>query len=315
MKQVKLLFLVLLVWSIIFVKPVFAASTSSSIGVSPSEIINTVLVPGAEFETKLVVSRSDATEAVELTVEISDSAIQSWISFPDGAKATLAAGEQRKEVKVKVVVPADTKLDTYKGSLRVTFAQKKEGQVNIVPGVRVSLELIVSEKKFEQLSIQYVTGLNTLLNEPYQLRVKIKNSGNVAARPDTLVYKISSVLGNELKTLNYTFDQDIEPFQSKEIVVYITDKEPLPIGEYIGKISIIDNNKEIFSDSATFSVLPPQMKPTSVIGTIEEQLSQNKLSAAIIILLIITLILFGLSLVMIFFVYKKNDRSKKDTDN
>lgn len=196
--------------------PEYAYAASSSIGVSPSQISNEILTPGAEVETKLTVSRASASDEVVANVEISGQEIASWISFPEGNRVTLEKGTQRKEITVKIKVPQNAAYKKYEGNLRFTVTQQTQGQVNIVPGVRVDIRLTVTDKVTESIKVQHVQVKDSALNDPYGITVKVKNLGNTAASPTKLVLHILDINENQLRSLEYQFSEKVAPFSEKD---------------------------------------------------------------------------------------------------
>ncbi|PIY17681.1 hypothetical protein COZ14_02315, partial [Candidatus Dojkabacteria bacterium CG_4_10_14_3_um_filter_Dojkabacteria_WS6_41_9] len=181
MKKTILLLIMLMVGFVGGISSVNA--TSSSIGVSPSQISNNLLVPGAELDTTLTVSRASAVDEVTAKIESFGDGVTSWISFPQGNTVILAKGVQRVEMIVKIKVPTDAKIGKYVGNLRLTLVKEEKGQINIVPGVRVDVNLEVTDAKTESLTVQYVRITDSAFGAPYSLIVKINNTGNIATSP------------------------------------------------------------------------------------------------------------------------------------
>lgn len=287
-----------------------ARAVSSSIGVSPSQITSSILVPGAEFDSILVVSRATALDEVTAKVESFGDAIVPWVTFPQGNTIILAKGIQRVEMKVKIKVPADAKLGKYSGSLRFTIVKEEKGQINIVPGVRVDINLELTDAKTESLTVSYVRISDTAFGAPYSLLVKINNTGNVATSPDTLELTITDLSQKQLRQLSYTFTEKVAPFISKEVQIAIPDAEILPIGEYFAVVTVKKGENTLYTENLTFRVIEAAPSAT-VVNEAETQKSSNVL-LALIVGFIILLVLGGI--VVIFLVFFRRD-GKKETAN
>lgn len=285
--------------------PDYAYAASSSIGVSPSQISNEILTPGAEVETKLTVSRATASEEVVANVEISGQEIVSWISFPEGNRVTLEKGTQRKEISVKIKVPQNAAYKKYEGNLRFTVTQQTQGQVNIVPGVRVDIRLTVTDKVTESIKVQHVQVKDSALNDPYGLTVKVKNLGNTAAAPTKLVLQILDINENQLRSLEYLFSEKVAPFSEKDYEIFLQDQSVLPIGEYWARVTIYSEELEIFSDKFSFRIT--EARPSVSVSTTLDGKGAgiNILGATLVFVGIITLV--GLIVLIIVFRRKNNN--------
>jgi len=285
-------------------------ATSSSIGVSPSQISNNLLVPGAELDTTLTVSRASAVDEVTAKIESFGDGVTSWISFPQGNTVILAKGVQRVEMIVKIKVPTDAKIGKYVGNLRLTLVKEEKGQINIVPGVRVDVNLEVTDAKTESLTVQYVRITDSAFGAPYSLIVKINNTGNIATSPDTLVLTVFDIAEKQLRQLTYTFAEKVEPFQSKEFQVQMPDATPLPLGEYLGTVTIAKGSKTVFTERLTFRVVAA-LPSISVTSEAKAQKSSNVI-LAMIVGFVVLLVLGGVA--VIFYVFFKRDGQKRTSD-
>lgn len=294
------------------------AQSSSSIGVTPSQISNKLLVPGAIYETKLVVSRAIAANDVVLKVDVFGESINSWISFPNGPSVIVKIGEQRKEMLVRITVPSDVKVGKYVGDLRISMVQEQVGKVNIVPGVRVDVELEITAKEIDAVKIQYVKSLDSVVNMPYQLLIRVNNTGNTLSKPDKLIYSIFDISETKLRTIEYIFTETVEPFQSKDMTILLFDKEQLPLGFYLAKIQIVKNNKEIYSDKLSFRILSfiETPTPTMTVTATPTDENDNITDSSIVkymILLIFALLLVGIVGILFVFFYEKKKEQQSNS--
>lgn len=280
---------------------------ASSIGVSPSQVSNNLLVPGAQYTTTLVVSRATATDEVSAKIEVFGDSIASWVSFPKGSTVTLAKGVQRMNMEVLVSVPQNAKVGSYKGNLRLTLTNTKEGQINIVPGVRVDVDLTVTNQTVEGLRVLYIKMLESALGSPYTVLVQISNTGNVEIRPDTMTLEVFDISEKKLRTLLYTFTDKVPAFQTKELQALVQDADPLPMGEYWAVITIKKDDLVIATEKVSFrigaAVTPtPTPSKSSVLSTSSPLLW-------VVFAVIGMLIISGLT--VIFFAFFKRNEKKE----
>jgi len=295
-----------------FCLPSSVFASSSSIGVSPSQISNNLLIPGAELDTVLTVSRASATESVTAKIEVFGDSISSWVTFPQGNTMVMGVGAQRIEMPVRISVPKDAKLGKYTGNLRFTLAKETAGQINIVPGVRVDIDLELTSAEVESMRIQYIKAFESAVGEKYSFVVKINNTGNVKTKPDQLLLTLFDISKQQLRSLTYNFTEEIDPFTSKEINVLVSDPEPLPIGEYFATVTVMKKQKEIFTDTLSYKVVKSVVTPTPEKTEKSGDLFTGNYGLVIVIgVIILLLILIGL--LGLLFVFKRNE--KKDTTN
>lgn len=282
-------------------------AASSSIGVSPSQISNDLLVPGAQYTTLLVVSRATATEEVSAKIEVFGDSIASWVSFPQGSTVTLAKGVQRMNMEVLVSVPQNAKVGSYEGNLRLTLTNTKEGQINIVPGVRVDVDLTVTNQTVEGLKVLYMKMLESAMGSPYIILVQVQNTGNVEVRPDSMTMEIFDIAEKKLRSLSYMFTDKVPAFQTKELQAFIQDTDPLGIGEYWAVVTVKKADKVIATEKISFRVgaaLTPTPTPTK-----SSLLSSSSPVMWVLFAIIGILVLSGLT--VIFFAFFKRNEKKE----
>lgn len=281
------------------------AATSMSIGVSPSQITNSLLSRGAEYETVLVISRAVATEEMKAKVESFGDESKSWISFPDGDTVTLAKGENRSNMKVLIKVPVEAKLGKYTSSLRFTLSNTTPGQINIIPGVRVDAVLEVTDAKIENIKILVIKMLDSVVNNPYQVSVQVNNTGNVPTHPDTMELQIQDITGKSLRQLSYTFSQDVPPFQAKELLAEIPDANPLPLGEYWAVINVKKSDKILATEKVSFRVVEAVLPTATPTPT-----KTDSTSSLMWMLIVLTAVFVIGAIVIIFVAFRKRNADK-----
>lgn len=281
--------------------PVFAATTS--IGASPSVISNQLLVRGASFTEDIVVSRSDAAEDIEVTIEVFPEELRSWTTIENGGKYSMLRGSQRVTVPVTFMVPAQAEFKKYEGYIRVTVEKKSNGQVSVLPGVRIDVTLVVSDKKIEGFKVLFVKMLQSVYGQPYTASLRLNNIGNVDITPEVVILKITDVNAKPLRTIQTTNLKALKPFESTEYPITFTDSNPLPVGEYLGEITVYYKGGLIYQDTISFAIVAPSAADED--GTSAATFLKSNL---LLVLIAVIMILMLVGIIGILFVLLKRDK-------
>jgi hypothetical protein len=181
MRNIKLLTLFLIaLLPFLMVKPVFAG-----FGVSPAEIYNDSLKPGAKFEKEIVLSRSDPAENLKVVIETDLGETESWVKFDPGKEFIFPKGQTRKTIKVIVSIPNNAELKNYKGLLRIkaSSADSSNSGVSIVQGARMEVTLVTTSINVDILSIKGLNIPDVDFQKPIKLLVNVYNGGNTENDP------------------------------------------------------------------------------------------------------------------------------------
>ena len=162
-------------------KSVYAAS----IGVSPSDFYNEALMRGSTYEREFFITRSDTSVAADVTISIySDDNIEDWFTFSPGNTFKLETGDDNVSFKVSATVPSDAEYKQYTGNIVVQVAAEgQEGQVILVPGVNIKINLTVSDKQVRDFTVLKASVEAYEQGQALELDLEIKNDGNVNIAP------------------------------------------------------------------------------------------------------------------------------------
>lgn len=255
MKLNKLLILILItILPFIVIKPAFAG-----FGVSPSEIYNDSLKPGAKFEKEIVLSRSDAEENLNVVIETDLNEAESWVTFDKGKEFIFPKGENRKTIKAIVSIPKNADLKNYKGFIRIkaSSADSSSSGVSIVQGARMEVNLITTSINVDLLDIKGFNIPNVDFQKPIKLLVNIQNNGNTEIAPSKIILEIQNLNKNFITTVETTKLEKIEPNTTKEITAEFENK--LNGGEYFAIVKAYLDDKLLRSDRLVFKIgAPPE---------------------------------------------------------
>lgn len=235
----------------------FLLSTTFSyagFGVSPTNIFNEYLKPGATFTQEFNLSRSDDTSNMNISIVPDLGGMDSWFTFDPGKTFVFKKGETTQKFKVVVKVPSDAKFTDYKGVIRVNAmpGQQAVGGVSITQGVRLDANLVVTEQNLRALSILSIKALDSQEGKPIRLEIVGENTGNVDASP-TLKITVMDMLMNvveEHEVANFGF---VGPNETKTLVAEITSK--LPTGEYFINVQVLLDEKVLREERLVFNIV------------------------------------------------------------
>lgn len=223
-------------------------------GVSPTNIYNEFLKPGAHFEKSITLSRSDTNEELLVTIEPSLDEISSWFEFEPGLQFTFPRGESRKTFKVIVDVPEDATYRSFEGVIRVraTSADGEVQGVSIVKGARLDVDLVTTQENISDLLVRAMKMLDSVDGEPLKMEITVQNQGNVEVAPTARIV-IMDLLMNELETLEDLEINSIEPNDTD--VVYAEFYSTLPEGEYFVEAEVLLDENVLRKERLVFRIV------------------------------------------------------------
>jgi hypothetical protein len=277
-----------------------AQVVQAGFGISPPYVQNSNLTRNSYYEQKIYLGRADADQELRIDVTIDVPGANEWISIDKGNSFILPKGEKQTAMIVKVSVPKDADFGTYKGNIKVKVVpvgRTREGQVNIVLGAQVDVDLDVLDKVIYDFKV-WKTSVSDLeegrkfwwLFFPGKIRFKaeLENLGNIESGPT----KISlDIYDNQRKKLLESIETQkidkISPFATEEIFVEFPTK--LPAGSYEAEFKIFKGSEIAKDGIVHLSILPygtmPEYRGYGFEGlTVFEK--------ATVILLILTVLIF-----------------------
>jgi len=243
---------------------------SSALGVSPGSMKNDILLQGSEFEEEFVVSRKDVDSEAKVVIEILSDGFEDWINFPGGLEVTMQEGVQNVGVIAEFKVPSDAALKRYSGAIRFKLEEKDtEGQVVIVPAVRVDLNFTVTDKEQKDFEVRLVEIDNFCRNNPLVLKLKVKNTGNVNVRPDKVEVEIADITDNFVTSLETSDIPEVKPFSIEEHTLELAD-HGLSLGDYFALVKVYNEDEIFFEDKVAFTVLDECLLQTASTENVEK---------------------------------------------
>jgi hypothetical protein len=295
MKNIKLFILFLAALLPFFiVKPAFAG-----FGISPAEIYNDSLKPGAKFEKEIVLSRSELDENLKVVIETDLGEIESWIKFEPGKEFIFPKGQQRKTVKAIITVPNDAELKNYKGFLRIkaSSADAAASGVSIVKGARMEVTLVTTSINISVLNIKNLVIPDVDFKEPIKLLVTVQNNGNTEIAPSKIILEIQDLNKKVIETQEVTKLEKVAPNTTKEITAEF--KNNLNGSENFGIVKVYLDDKLLRSDRLVFRVQAasadynPSTSNNNLFIRLISIIKQNKVETTAFILILLLPIITG----------------------
>jgi hypothetical protein len=245
---------------------VFSFARADDFGVSPPYVKNDHLIPGSRFETVIYLVRSTPDQEVMVEASIDAPQIEDWIRIEKGSEFPLPKGVQQFPMKVIVDVPEDADLGHYQGYIRVraNASDDENGQVSLLSGARIDLDLKVGEEGFADFEVRGISIPDFEIGSPLNVLVKIENKGNVRTRPSRIhvdVYDLSHK--KILKSVDVEETTWVGAFETKQVEG--SAQVDLEIGEYWADVIIYKDGESLGITKVYFQVV--EKKPEEEIGT------------------------------------------------
>ena len=244
--------------------PLIVKAESSSIGISPTQINIQTLKPGLTAVRQIAISRSDTSADETFVITTDNSEASDWLTFLPGKEISIAKGEKRVEVNVKITVPANALYQRYSPRVRIVEqrAQLTSG-VGIQSGVILNFDLLVSEVDVTSLKVISAKIEDVILGSGITLTLNVENDGNVLAAPSKVQLVISDPHNTLLSTLESVKTTAVKPLSTESQQITFEGAN-LALGEYLAKLTVYDTKGlEMYTTELSFRVVEQTiMTPT-----------------------------------------------------
>lgn len=277
---------------------------AGTIGVSPVSFSNKHLKPGQSYTQEFIISRTDFNEETNIEIEIDAPNIKDWFSFDPGESFTIPSGQERFSLEITSTVPESAALKSYTGEIRIVGRPKdaeQEGDVSIIPGVVIDIDLKLTSKDVVDLQVLEVKSEDSEEGDPIKISVKFKNNGNVDTAPTKITLNLQDLKQKSLEKLENDEIESIKAGGTKEtLVTFSTDQEA---GEYFGIVKVYYKDEVLWDDRVVINITEKKEIPI-----IEGQKEAAKTSNLLWILIII--LFAGGSLILIIIAQKKREETE-----
>lgn len=230
------------------------ADLALGFGVSPPRVFNSHLIPGAHFEQTIILTQAKPETPLKIKVEINAPDIKDWLTIEPGKEFTIPKGRQQFPMKIIVDVPEDAAYEDYGGEIMVTAYTGGGGQIAVLTGGIVKLELKVSGEEYSDFKLTGVKVPDIEEGDKVKVKIELKNLGNVKIRPSKVYLKIYDQYHKKLLEKGEATDMDfVEPFETAEVIAKMSNE--LGIGEYWVELEIYKKGELLLKDKRYFHVV------------------------------------------------------------
>jgi len=280
-------------------------------GVSPPHVMNYHLIRGSHFEETVYLVRGEPDVRLNAEVTLDAPEIEDWITIDKGMNFPLPKGEQKVPMKVIIDVPADAAFGNYQGYIQVRAVpgEGTEGGVATVLGVRVDIDIAVSEKGYSDFRIRGISIPDFEKGSSLVVFMMLENTGNTQIRPSKVHLDIYDISHLKLLQSGDIFETTwVEPFATRQSTGEL--QVDLELGEYWADVTVYKEEESLGVNRVHFRVIPKTEKPVLPEEGKEEPFLSLYFSyiGVGIILLIILLVLIWIERKKIKVAFKKRNK-------
>ncbi len=237
-------------------------------GITPPYVRNDSLTQNSRYEQKIILTRSDPIEDLNVEVTVNVPGADSWITVDRGLHFVMPKGESKVPMTVAVDVPKKAVAGPYLGNIRVVISPAlgpTPGTVGISLGAQIDVRLNVVDKKIFDFAIRgiKVSDLETghqlwrfFFPGKINFSMQIENVGNVPYGPTRVVFEIYDNAHTKVveTTENSNTLRQIKPFEIGDVLAELPTH--LPPGSYRALFHIYKEDQIVRDGEMNLSILP-----------------------------------------------------------
>jgi hypothetical protein len=244
-------------------------ASAISIGAGPSTIDFNKVLRGGYAEEQITVSTS-GSEDLTCTVDYTGD-MKEWFAV-EGGNSFILPANSRVDLKVSMKVPTDAALGRHEGAIYIksapTASVMSGAGLIVGAGIKIKVSSDVSEVETVSYRLEGVSVANTETGYPLKFTTTLKNTGNVAIKPEVKIDVYDDLSRTLKKSTTYTAPKDLLPTQSMPLVVEVPSNG-LEVGAYTATVNVGDEEQ-----SLTFNLLE---KGTLALTGVMKNLALNKI--------------------------------------
>jgi len=240
--------LVLLLFSFLPISDVSA----SGLGVAPPRIVIEDALRDSEYQRMITIFNPTGQP---LTVSLNASGdAATWLSFhemgdPSRPIETIASVPDEASFLLKIKIPEDAPNGEHKASVLV---QRGADGGGVVLGVEVAVTITVTGTQILRGEVLGISTRDTEAGYPQRMEIQFRNTGNVAATPQTDVEitkdgaAIDSITSAEVQV----------GVESQEMIAVEWDTAGRELGDYVAQISVSLAGAVLATEDLPFTLMP-----------------------------------------------------------
>lgn len=270
---------------------------SAGLGISPGNIINATLLVGSVYKQDIVISQSDPTEDMQITISADVPDATNWFSFTPGEQFVIPAGEKTYTATVVVTVPKDAALRKYTGAIRVTAVPRdaaNNGGVSVTKGARIEVDLTTTNQGYSEILVRSVDITDAAQGEQLSLTIRAENKGNTLAAPTKVTVEFQNLNQVPIDTIEFNELDGIPVSETKDLKLSFTHQ--LPAGEYFAIVKIYSGETVLREERLNFKIA--KTDSTSSIATIDDTSDTNRvliIAGGVAVVTITAIVLFRIA--------------------
>lgn len=307
MKTTKLLF-VFLIFLLCFAGYPLGQISALSLGISPSDWIEPNGLQGQTIVKTFTLSRDDASLDLYFTSQMSGD-MTDWIKIENGNNFMMPKGSQQFPIKIDLNIPKTAEKKEYKEQIELDSSTKtaKTGQVGVVLGSLIRIDLTVTDKPFLSYTIEQIEIPQQETGNFVNVVLKILNSGNVEAKPTKATIdvfdKFNTTKLNSFTITDFTQIKGVGSFSHGDINLQLPIK--LSPDEYWANISVYQDDKVLATNDLSFDIVKAgTLKKENPVVSIFA--NKNYLLIGGVVLLVIIIVV-----VIIIFIFRRKNKKQK----
>lgn len=236
---------------------VTTSTALAGFGVSPGTISEDKLVPGSVIDKTIYLVQGNNPSDIEVNISVEPEEMSEWVTIVTGNTQIIPGAVQQFPVQIKIAVPSDADLGSYKGFILITTNPSKvEGSdITIALGGKINLDLTVGDDVVADFNVKSIEILDVKEGQDPKAKVSIQNIGNVPIAPDGATFELFNKYG-DLRLSYGESDEFVKapPFSEQDSILTF----PLPVrlaeGEYWGHVKIYRDSKVVKEQRTVFNV-------------------------------------------------------------
>lgn len=248
---------------LVVVALLFSSPPASALGVSPSTVTFSDVLPGGYAERPLMISSGTDVEPVRVDVTL-EGPMASWIRLSSQEAFTLSSNDPLR-LTVIVEPPPHAATGTLHGVLKVRTQPLSEGRddsgMGVSVGIDVPLSVEIVQTSIARYGVLEVRTDDVTSEDPLTFDVLFANSGNVPVAP-TLEVELRDDDGAVVDTFTLegaSIEPSREAWQSFSLEDFEANRD-----DYTAVLTFTVGNKLIAEKTVAFSS-PSESKPASTI--------------------------------------------------
>lgn len=239
-----------------------------TIGISPVNINNNILVPGAKLSSDFTFSLAELEQDMLVEIEVESDEIADWITFSTGNSFEYKQGQANQKVTVIIDVPQDAKFKKYEAIIRFNAKEVSASKdvARVVSGTRLDVNIEVSNRRQAGLTVSLVTIKLSEDKNKILLTAKTSNTGNFENGLDKVIVLVTDLNDRTIAKLEQDIDRLIPPFSSQDTIIEFDNT--FKKGEYYANVGLFSGSSSIYDNKLLLNIDGESVVALTEVGNV-----------------------------------------------